>query len=159
MVLSSERFGTHPPRDRNNPGLSGHCERHRHADRALSIAPSDFTHLSLYTLLMATDIQTDPVILSYKSALESTLGARLKELWLFGSRARGDFHENSDYDMIVVAEGSMKELRATVSDAGYAILDRYEELIGNVVYTPELWERSKHGPLGMNVLAHGIRIA
>jgi len=108
---------------------------------------------------MSTDVLTDPVILSYKSALESTLGVRLKELWLFGSRARGDFHENSDYDMIVVAEGSMKELRATVSDAGYLILDRFEELIGNVVYTPELWERSKRGPLGLNVLTHGVRIA
>ncbi len=24
------------------------------------------------------------------------------EVWLFGSRARGDFHENSDYDLLAV---------------------------------------------------------
>jgi len=108
---------------------------------------------------MMKDPLSDPVILSYKAALEHSLGSRLKELWLFGSRARGDFHDDSDYDILVVAEGSLKELRATVSGLGYGILDEYSELIGNVVYTPELWKKSRRGPLGMNVLAHGVRIA
>ena len=101
----------------------------------------------------------DPVMVSFKSSLVKQLGSSLKEVWLFGSRARGDFHADSDYDVIVVAEGQLKQLRAIVSDANYQILDEYQELVGSIVYTPELWEKSKRGPLCMNVKAQGIRIA
>ncbi len=102
---------------------------------------------------------SDPVLVSYTRDLRTLLGPRLKELWLFGSRARGDHHENSDYDLIVVAEGDIKESRSTVADANYRILDGLGELVGSIVYTPELWARSKNGPLGMNVLSHGVRLA
>lgn len=101
----------------------------------------------------------DPVMVSFKPLLVKQLGDNLKEVWLFGSRARGDFHEDSDYEVVVVAEGQLKQLRTAVSDANYQILDEYQELVGSIVYTPELWERSKRGPLGMNVRAQGIRLA
>jgi len=61
--------------------------------------------------------------------------------------------------VLVVAEGNIKKLRTILSDANYQMLDQFQELIGSIVYTPELWERTKLGPLGMNVLQQGIRIA
>ena len=101
----------------------------------------------------------DPVLQTFVELLQSKLGPRLREVWLFGSRARGDHDEQSDYDVLVVATGELKEARAIVADADYQILTTYNELIGSIVYTPEIWQKSKHGPLGMNVLAQGRQIA
>ena len=101
----------------------------------------------------------DPVLSTFLALLRDRLGARLHEVWLFGSRARGDHTNNSDYDVLVVADGNLKDIRAVVADTDYHILTTYNELIGAIVYTPEIWNRSKHGPLGMNVLAEGRQIA
>ncbi|MGH2352682.1 MAG: nucleotidyltransferase domain-containing protein [Chloroflexota bacterium] len=38
-------------------------------------------------------------------ALRNALGERLIAVVLFGSRARGDAHEGSDWDLLVIAEG------------------------------------------------------
>ena len=53
---------------------------------------------------MAEDRETvtqDPIVISLKARLQDRLGENLKELWLFGSRARGDADEDSDYDALV----------------------------------------------------------
>lgn len=39
------------------------------------------------------------------NALRAALGERLVAVVLFGSRARGDAHDDSDWDMLVIAEG------------------------------------------------------
>ena len=101
----------------------------------------------------------DPVLRAFLELLRANLGTRLREVWLFGSRARGDHDDRSDYDVLVIADGELKNTRAIVADTDYQILTAYNELIGPIVYTPEIWQKSKHGPLGMNVLAEGKKIA
>jgi predicted nucleotidyltransferase len=39
------------------------------------------------------------------SRLDSELGSDLRGLWLYGSRARGTAHPESDVDLLVIAEG------------------------------------------------------
>jgi predicted nucleotidyltransferase len=48
----------------------------------------------------------DPVIARFRAALTDTYGARLERVVLFGSRARGDAAEDSDYDLAVFLHGS-----------------------------------------------------
>ncbi len=82
---------------------------------------------------MAEDRETvtqDPIVISLKTRLQDRLGENLKELWLFGSRARGDADEDSDYDA----------------------------LVGSICFSPEAWVRSKRTPLGLNILKEGIRL-
>jgi uncharacterized protein len=43
----------------------------------------------------------DPVLKRFRLALESLYGDRIERVVLFGSRARGDAHEDSDYDVAV----------------------------------------------------------
>ena len=43
----------------------------------------------------------DPVLLRFRAALDDAYGARLQRVVLYGSRARGDGHETSDYDVAV----------------------------------------------------------
>jgi predicted nucleotidyltransferase len=51
--------------------------------------------------------------------LEERYGARLRELKLFGSRARGEAHEDSDVDVLVVVDGlTSAEARAIAHRTG-----------------------------------------
>jgi predicted nucleotidyltransferase len=54
---------------------------------------------------MSQSATADPVLARIKRDLEALYGPRLKRALLYGSRARGDFREDSDYDVLVVLEG------------------------------------------------------
>lgn len=41
----------------------------------------------------------------FASRLGSELGSNLRALWLYGSRARGSAHPESDVDLLVIADG------------------------------------------------------
>jgi predicted nucleotidyltransferase len=42
----------------------------------------------------------DPVLAGFRAALDVIYGDRLERVVLFGSRARGDAHADSDYDVV-----------------------------------------------------------
>ena len=46
-------------------------------------------------------ILRDPILARFRAALEEIYGERLERIVLFGSRARGDAHGDSDYDIAV----------------------------------------------------------
>jgi predicted nucleotidyltransferase len=43
----------------------------------------------------------DPILKRFRAALVQLYGDRIERVVLYGSRARGDFHEDSDYDIAV----------------------------------------------------------
>lgn len=43
----------------------------------------------------------DPILKRFRKALNQIYGDRLERVVLFGSRARGDAHDDSDYDIAV----------------------------------------------------------
>ncbi len=43
----------------------------------------------------------DPILVSFRTALEEAYGSRLERVILYGSRARGDARPDSDYDIAV----------------------------------------------------------
>jgi predicted nucleotidyltransferase len=47
----------------------------------------------------------DPVLARFRAALDALYGARLERAVLFGSRARGDHRDDSDYDVAVFLHG------------------------------------------------------
>jgi uncharacterized protein len=50
---------------------------------------------------MGTTHVSDPILARFRAALEALYGDRLERVVLFGSRARGDAHPESDYDVAV----------------------------------------------------------
>ena len=47
------------------------------------------------------DMQDDPILRRFRSALDALYGDRIERVILFGSRARGDARPDSDYDVAV----------------------------------------------------------
>jgi predicted nucleotidyltransferase len=62
---------------------------------------------------MTTRPTDDPVLQRFKMALDALYGDKIDRVLLFGSRARGDAHAESDYDVAVFLK---------------ALPDRWEEL-------------------------------
>jgi predicted nucleotidyltransferase len=50
---------------------------------------------------MATSRSVDPIIERLRRALDELYGGRIERVVLFGSRARGDASDDSDYDVAV----------------------------------------------------------
>ena len=50
-------------------------------------------------------VSHDPVLHRFRSAVADLYGDRLERIVLFGSRARGDFRPDSDYDVAVFVRG------------------------------------------------------
>jgi predicted nucleotidyltransferase len=50
---------------------------------------------------MPTIVLDDPVLIRFRQALNAAYGDRVERVVLFGSRARGDPHPDSDYDVAV----------------------------------------------------------
>lgn len=77
-----------------------------------------------------------PTILpELKRSLESFLGDQLVSMVLFGSMARGDYHDQSDMDVAVIVHGLTRRLKGQ-------ILDKVAEL-----------ELEHHMPLSVLVLS------
>ncbi len=103
-------------------------------------------------------MQPDPIAREYSRKVRAALGPRVRDIILFGSRARGDNKEWSDYDMLLVVDKRDKALREIVSGIEVGILDVYDCLVGSIVYEADEWERKKKSPLGMNIGREGVRL-
>ena len=103
-------------------------------------------------------IQADPVAREYSTKVRAALGDRIREIILFGSRARGEQKKYSDYDMLIVVDNRDREIVKKIRKIAVEILDEHERLIGNVVYDAEEWERKKTFPFGVNILREGVRM-
>lgn len=76
--------------------------------------------------MSARSIQ-DPILARFRSALDASYGDRIERVVLYGSRARGQAREDSDYDLAVFfydLPDRWKEMNR-LADIGTAIL--YEE--------------------------------
>jgi uncharacterized protein (UPF0332 family)/predicted nucleotidyltransferase len=59
------------------------------------------------------------VLAEFLSRLRERCGDRIAHVWLFGSKARGDFDEESDVDLLIVTRDGDVALEKAVSDIAY----------------------------------------
>jgi predicted nucleotidyltransferase len=79
-----------PEAGNDHQGISGVMETG-------SPSPPDATGSTITTRTLTND----PVLVRFRNALDEMYGSRLEHVVLFGSRARGDVHAGSDYDVAV----------------------------------------------------------
>jgi len=100
----------------------------------------------------------DEIADQFAGLVRQKLNHHLKKVILFGSHARGDFSEGSDYDVLVIVDQKDAATQDIVLDASVEILDKYSALIGSIVCDEEEWERKKSFPIGLNIMKEGIEI-
>ena len=91
--------------------------------------------------------------------LEDMYGERLASVVLYGSHARGDAHQESDVDVLVVLRGEydlfaeVKRLVRQQTD----LLDTHGELVAFQPFSEEEYSDASR-PLMMNVHAEGVEL-
>jgi uncharacterized protein len=94
----------------------------------------------------------------YAARLKERLGDRLVSVTLYGSRARGDAREGSDFDLIVEVRERTEEVRELVLELDVEMMNEFDELFVGMVYDVGEWKRESGMPLGWNVSREGIAL-
>lgn len=93
-------------------------------------------------------------------ALQQRFDSQLIDILLFGSKARGDAHPNSDIDIIVILDRSTAKDLSDARGLGFDIWLAYEVWLSVRVMTSEDWQglADMQSLLYRNVLREGISL-
>jgi len=81
------------------------------------------------------------------------------EAFLFGSRARGDFKHDSDWDILILVDNPIvtNELDDWFRDKLYDIELDSGQIISTIIYSKSYWKNMlKYSPLYQNVINEGL---
>lgn len=101
-------------------------------------------------------VASHPVLLRFRKALGENYGNRLERVVLFGSRARGDAHADSDYDVAVFLR-DMDNLGAELhrlADLSTGIIEETGEFVHAMPYRAGSY--SERTPLMLEIRTVGI---
>ncbi|MBR1499830.1 MAG: nucleotidyltransferase domain-containing protein [Bacteroidaceae bacterium] len=79
---------------------------------------------------------------------------------LFGSRARGDAHRDSDWDILILLDKEQitstdkEDISFPIFELGWEI----NEMIHPIMYTVQEWETKNHTPFYKNVMKEGVTL-
>lgn len=94
---------------------------------------------------------------SFVKAARRELGDIIIRIVLYGSRARGDYTEDSDIDVMVVIRGDdVWDISGRLADITSDILIEYEELINAYVIDENRYETRKGYSLYVNANREGV---
>lgn len=98
----------------------------------------------------------DDVVIDFTEELKKQIPKYLKNIALYGSRARGDNKKYSDYDFMVLLKEKNEDVSEIIYDIGYGILDKYEKLASCLICNEKDWEFHQKFPIGKNILRDGV---
>ena len=83
------------------------------------------------------------------------------EAYLFGSRARNDFHANSDWDILILVDDEKitNEVEDKFRDELYDLELEFGQIISTYIYSKEYWKSVLiHTPLSEEVQSDGVKL-
>ena len=86
------------------------------------------------------------------------LGAHLKQVILFGSRARGDAAPDSGYDCLAVLDEVSPVLTGIIDEVAGEILYQYSAVFSVFPIAEERYHQPMYSPFLMNVYKEGITL-
>jgi predicted nucleotidyltransferase len=93
---------------------------------------------------MSPAVAADPILKRLRDALDALYGDRIERVVLFGSRARGDAGEDSDYDVAVF----LKDLKEGDLANRWQELDRLAVLCSKILRDSDAFIDAKPYPAG-----------
>ena len=76
----------------------------------------------------------DDRVIYFSQKLKENLSKNIKELVLFGSRARGDYKDGSDYDFLIVVNEKNKEIIKSIRQVEVEFLDKFDILSASLIF-------------------------
>ena len=105
-------------------------------------------------------IQLEQIKYEVSAGIQSALGAKLHQIILYGSYARGDYNEDSDIDIIVLAdidEDKMGDYRNEIDMVSSKLSLEYDALITISLKNRQLfYNRLSILPFYQNVIKDGV---
>lgn len=105
---------------------------------------------------METGREPDHVAREFAERVRARLSGRVREVILFGSRARGESRADSDYDVVVVVDRRTPEVREAILQIEVDLMDRHGCLVSCLLRDTQQWEASQRQPIGINVAREGV---
>jgi uncharacterized protein len=105
---------------------------------------------------MAATLINDPVLVRFRQALDVAYRNRIERVALFGSRARGDAHAESDYDVAVFLH-DMEDRGAEMNrlaDLSTRLIDETGEFVHAMPYRAGAY--NERTPLMLGIRRDGI---
>lgn len=99
-------------------------------------------------------------LLEFVKTLRERFTPIIREIILFGSKAKGSSEKNSDIDILIVLTGLSWEIKKTISELAAEENIKHNVLISTIRYDVETWENAviKLSPFGKVVRTEGIRL-
>ena len=93
-------------------------------------------------------VVTDPVLTKFRDAVVAHFGERLERMVLYGSRARGDHHAESDYDIAIFVRdlGNRWQEFDGVAPVTLALLEEFDAEVNTLLFPAGYW-RNPTSPL------------
>ena len=105
----------------------------------------------------------DEILKRFRAEAETVFGNKLQDVILYGSYARGDNTEESDIDVMIIADISPNdELESSLklTDIAVDLNLEFDVVLSPLVESKAKYEKYKHiNPLFANIEREGIRIA
>ena len=79
----------------------------------------------------------------YRHALGERYPDTIHRMVIYGSKARGDSHPDSDLDVLLIVRNEAGALRRPLRRLGYALAVAFNTVPSILAYTQEEWERRK----------------
>jgi predicted nucleotidyltransferase len=96
--------------------------------------------------------------IKFPDRIRARLGTRVRRILLFGSQARGDAHEDSDADYLVVLSSALPDVNDILDDEAGRMLVEEGRVISAFAVTEADFERFVYNPLFMNIRREGIAL-
>src|SRR4030095_701310 len=77
---------------------------------------------------------------AYREALNKKHPGTVQEMLIYGSKARGQAHAESDADIILIVKNGEKNLKRELRRIGYLLAAKTEVLPSILAYTKDEWE-------------------
>ncbi len=83
----------------------------------------------------------------------------MAKVFLFGSRAKGDDHQSSDWDfLILVSQEATEQYKGLIRDSLIDTELEAEQVISTVIYSQDQWPNYQVTPLFQNIAKEGFEV-
>jgi predicted nucleotidyltransferase len=101
----------------------------------------------------------DDIILDlFLQQMRQRLGEHLRQIILFGSRARGDFDSDSDYDCLALVDEVSPGIDEAIAEIMGQLLYEHDAVFSIFPVTAERYQQDVWEPLLINVRKEGVAL-